>query len=286
MWTPRGLLHWIDAEPARARLRNWVATANGEIVGWATAALHWSTERGDVGWAWAGVREDARGRGIGARLFSLAEAHVLEVGARKLETFAHEGSVGERFAHARGYVRSRSERFSSLDPRAADLSRLPELERAKGAEGFRAVPLRAARERPRELHAVYAECEADMPADDAVTRLGYEEWLQETFESPDLDDDASTVVLAGEERPVALCFLEVDRDAGVAENEMTGTLRSFRLRGLARLAKLASIRAAAQQGIHEIWTGNDAENRGMLALNDELGYRPRIVRAQLARAPS
>ncbi len=286
VWTPRGLLHWIDAEPARARLRNWVAEANGEIVGWATAALHWWTERGDVGWAWAGVREDGRGGGIGTRLFSLAEGHLLEAGARKLETFAHEGSVGERFAQARGYARARSERFSSLDPHAADLSRLPALERAKEAEGFRAVPLRAVRDRPHELHALYAECEADMPSDDAVTNLGYEEWLQETFESPDLDDDSSFVVLAGEERTVALCFLEVDRDARVAENEMTGTLRDFRLRGLARLAKLTTIRSAAEQGIHEIWTGNDAENRGMLALNDELGYRPRIVRVQLARAAS
>ncbi|HYY75913.1 MAG TPA: GNAT family N-acetyltransferase, partial [Gaiellaceae bacterium] len=59
--------------------------------------------------------------------------------------------------------------------------------------------------------------------------------------------------------------------------EMTGTLREFRRRGLARLAKLATIRWAGENGITAIYTGNDTQNQPMLALNDDLGFEPSIV---------
>src|SRR5262249_12818142 len=88
-----------------------------------------------------------------------------------------------------------------------------------------------------------------------------------------LDLDGSFVVLAGEE-PVSLAWLVVDRAQGLAGNQMTGTLREHRHRGLARLAKLATIRWAVASGIRRIGTGNDSTNRDMLALNEHLGYQP------------
>jgi RimJ/RimL family protein N-acetyltransferase len=55
---------------------------------------------------------------------------------------------------------------------------------------------------------------------------------------------------------------------------MTGTLPQYRRRGLARLAKLGTIRWAAAGGADWILTGNDEENPAMRALNESLGYRP------------
>jgi RimJ/RimL family protein N-acetyltransferase len=81
------------------------------------------------------------------------------------------------------------------------------------------------------------------------------------------------VVVAGDE-PVALAWLDVDREHSVAGNRMTGTVPAHRHRGLARLAKLATIRWAGANGIRTIATGNDSTNRDMLALNEHLGYRP------------
>lgn len=201
---------------------------------------------------------------------------------RKFETDAYEGSFGQRFAEARGYVRTRAERCSTLDPRTADTSSLESLESEKRAEGFRLVGLGEVRERPHDLYVLVATCEADVPSDDPATSIPYEDWLREGYAYPDLDDDASFVVLAVGGM-VALSLLYADRASGVAQNEMTGTLPGFRRRGLARLAKLASIRAAADLGIREIWTANDLENAGMLALNEELGYEPRLVTVELAR---
>jgi RimJ/RimL family protein N-acetyltransferase len=174
---------------------------------------------------------------------------------------------GHRFLAHRGYERTRTEHLSALDPRAVDTSepRLP--------DGFRLATLAALRGRERELHGLYVEASADMPADDAESNIGFDEWVAETLGDPALSRDGSFVVLDGD-TPAALAWIKV---AGTrAENELTGTARAYRRRGLARAAKLATIRWCAEQGIERIATGNDSTNVGMLAINDELGYRPWI----------
>lgn len=72
---------------------------------------------------------------------------------------------------------------------------------------------------------------------------------------------------------MTLAWLAVDGEHGLAGNMMNGTLREHRHRGLARLAKLATVRWAVEHGVRRIATGNDSTNRDMLALNEHLGYR-------------
>ncbi|EST39756.1 hypothetical protein N566_00155 [Streptomycetaceae bacterium MP113-05] len=55
---------------------------------------------------------------------------------------------------------------------------------------------------------------------------------------------------------------------------MTGTRRAHRGRGLARLAKTEALRRARDRGYRHAFTGNDADNQPMLAVNERLGYRP------------
>ncbi len=57
-------------------------------------------------------------------------------------------------------------------------------------------------------------------------------------------------------------------------NAYTGSLRAYKGRGLARLAKLAVMRRLAEVGVELVLTENDATNAPMLAINDRLGYRP------------
>jgi GNAT superfamily N-acetyltransferase len=261
------LLHWAENLPARAHARQWVAVEGAELVGWAEAEFEWATERKDLASLWVFVPTDRRGSGVGSGLYDVAVAHGLEHGARELKSGAWE-HAGHRFLQARGYEPTREERLSAIDPRTVDTSRL-EL-----PEGFELRSLRDLSGRERDLHALYSEAAADMPADDPETNIGLDEWLDETLGDPTLSKDASMVVLDGD-TPVALAWIKV---AGRrAENELTGTARAYRRRGLGRAAKLATIRWCAEHGIERITTGNDSTNVGMLAINDELGYRPWIT---------
>jgi GNAT superfamily N-acetyltransferase len=235
-----------------------------------------------VTWLWAGVCERARRLGLGRRLYDAAEAHLLARGAQKLETFAIAGSPGHAFAEARGFCQTRTELMLRLDPRTADISELARLEAAAAADGFRLAALREFADRPQDLHAVYAATAADIPGDDPEDSIPYEDWEKQDIHHPELSWDGSAVVVH-EDRPVALAFILVNDEARVARNEMTGTLPDYRRRSLARLAKLATIRWARENGIHVMGAENDGQNTGMQALNESLGYRVAFERAFLSR---
>jgi hypothetical protein len=53
---------------------------------------------------------------------------------------------------------------------------------------------------------------------------------------------------------------------------MTGTARAFRGRGLAKIAKNHSLHRARAAGHTEAFTGNDAGNDPMIAINKWFGY--------------
>ncbi len=277
--TARSLLHRQRAEPKRARRRSWVAVGDDEVVGWTTAAFNWVGGDIDTGRLRLGVREDHRRRGIGSALLRLSEEHVLKHGARQLQVRAYRQSGAAAFAAARGYTRiAESEVVSALDPHAADLTELDELEAEQGERGRRLALLEEFRNRPGELFEFYERTDA-FPAGSPVT---YDEWRGVIFEHPELSYDGSFVVTEGE-RLVALSLLVVDRERALAENDWTATLPELRGQGLARLAKLATIRWAVENEITEIRTENDVANAPMLAANRRLGYREVGIRDDLER---
>lgn len=279
--TSEVMLHWIRTAPERARTRLWIAQEGGDLTGLVWVDLKWWAEQPGIGDVFLLVRPESRGKGLGTLLYDLAEAHLAEHGAWKLESHVTDDD-GRRFAERREFRETRRERLSQLDVAAADLAELPELERAKEAEGFRLAPLRELLDRPEALHATYLEAAKDMPTDDPHADIDFEEWRTDTLGNPLLDADGSINVVEGD-RPVAFTWLLVDREGGRGMHELTGTLRSHRGRGLARLAKLAAVRWCREQGVHTLLTGNDAENAPMLAINDRLGYRPTVLHYQFAR---
>ena len=86
-----------------------------------------------------------------------------------------------------------------------------------------------------------------------------------------------------EGRPVSLALLSVDLDSCRARNEDTGTARDHRRRGLATLAKLATIRWARDTGSRRSSPTTPSEH-GMLAINERLGYRPLLGRQRWVKA--
>lgn len=263
-----------SSEPQRARRRSWVAAESDDIVGFATAYFHWFGAEAGKGRIWVGVRADRRRRGIGSALWSTAVEHLR--GAQKHTVEVDDDPAGLAFVEERGFTQYDAEVISRLDPRTCGLAPKPH-------EGFDVVRLRDVLHRDRELFGFYGKA-GGIPAGDPENRVTLEEWRRFILGNPPLDDEASVVVVDTDRRIVSLSWLLVDHVRRRAENEWTATLPELRGRGLARLAKLASIHWAAEHNIAEILTGNDPDNLPMRELNRRLGYRELFLRRDLERS--
>jgi GNAT superfamily N-acetyltransferase len=271
--TAESLVHRQSSEPQRARRRSWVAIEGRDVVGFATACFQWFGGEVGKGRIWAGVRNDRRRRGIGSALWNTAVEHLR--GARTHTVEVDDDSAGLAFVERRGFTQYDAEVMSRLDPRTCQVA-------AKPHGGFRVARLRDVIGRERELFDFYGRA-GGMPPGDPENRVSFAEWRTFILENPLLHDTASVVVVDADERIVSLSWLLVDRLRGHAENEWTATLPEVRGRGLARVAKLASIHWAAEHGVEEIVTGNDPDNLPMRALNRRLGYRELFVRRDFER---
>jgi GNAT superfamily N-acetyltransferase len=263
-------LHRYRSTPPKAHRRAWIAEGDGTVVGIARAFVPWDTSDSSVGEFGVAVAPGRRGRGIGGELYECAVAHLRTVGARTAGAWARPEGVP--FLERRGHELRRSSSQSALAVREADLTELDSLAQQKAREGFRVVPLSDVFDRPRDLFELDVATSRDEPSDYPIDAMGYDDWLRTSYEHPAVDRDGSRVVVAGD-RLVAWALIGTD-GSGRAANEFTGTHPEFRGRGLARLAKLAATAWARDNGVSVIYTGNDAANAPMLAINRRLGYRP------------
>ncbi|MEU2562709.1 GNAT family N-acetyltransferase [Streptomyces longispororuber] len=248
-----------------ARYRALVAEADGEVIGTAQVGLaHDSPEPGQ-GYLNVYVHPERTGLGAGSLLVRTAEEFLAHEGATALYTWVLDTPRNHAFAARRGYRASRTARFLRLDlARAA----LPPL--AGPPPG---VELRTAadfRDDPRPLFALDAETAADEPSDVPAEFDDYAYWLTETWHHPLLDHELTTVAVVDGE-PAAFTLAHTDGDGRYASG-MTGTARAHRGRGLAKLAKNASLHRAREAGCTEAFTGNDTENGPMVAINRWFGY--------------
>ena len=195
-------------------------------------------------------------------------------GARRAWSLYTASDDGDRFARSRGFERARVDRISAVDPRTFT-EPLPEI------AGFRAVSLAEVRDRPRDIFELEVEVVADIPLTEPFA-LDYDEWLRDDWTQPSFDFELGTVVLRGEQA-AAFAQVRADRESGRADNSFTATRRELRGRGLATLAKMRSLRAAAAAEIMSITTANDERNAPMLAVNRRLGYQPVGSRAEWCR---
>jgi mycothiol synthase len=248
----------VRLRASKPRQRDWIAESDGLLVGHAFAGV---TAAGK-GRFWIGVHPEQRGRGIGAELYQAVERHLASAGVSRLRTWVDGDPAGEGFVRQRGFELTGADRVADVDPRAVDLTRLPELE----AGALRLETLAETLDRVEAFFELCRSGQVDLPPD-------LVEWKWDELELPNLSHEGSFVVLDGEQ-PVSLGFLTVDPERRLAYNVLTATLPDYRRRGLALLVKLATTRWAADNGIERLLTENDRENVPMLELNDSLGYRP------------
>lgn len=254
------LIHREQTAPERMRRWSVVAVEHDSVVGWASVTRPWPEADVDRAAIWVMVKPSHRGRGLGSELAEQVEGYAIEGGATTLTTIVENDPAGLRFVRRRGYDETKATVISRLEPHAANVS---------PREGFEVVTVSELVGAEEELYRLWADAGAFPPGGEPSS----EEWRRTVLDSPLLEPHGSFTVLAGR-RPVSLAWLLVDWDRNQAEHEWTATVPEFRGKGLARLAKLHSIRWAAENAIREILADNDEDNLAMLELNRSLGYQP------------
>ncbi|MGC3004096.1 GNAT family N-acetyltransferase [Streptomyces sp. G35A] len=263
--TPGSVLHDLTRSHPDAHFGQLIAEEDGEIIGTAQVGLaHDSPEPGQ-GSANIYVRPDRTRRGAGALLLRTAEERLAGLGARRIHSWVLDEPGNRVFAERHGYRASRSAHFLRLD--LANRA-LPPLEEPPPGVELRTGADYA--DDPRPVFALDAEASSDEPSDIAAEITDYEAWLDQTWRHPLLDLGLTTVAVVGG-RPAAFTAAYTDGTTRYG-TAMTGTARAHRGRGLAKLVKNTSLHRARAAGYTEAFTGNDAGNGPMIAVNQWFGY--------------
>jgi GNAT superfamily N-acetyltransferase len=261
--TAEGMRHSLENVPARAELLMLAWDEGGEIVGWGTASLEWWVAEPHRGTLVVAVDPSRRGEGIGSALADAGDAHLTAIGVTKTRAGSVDEPGARVLAIRLGFTEIAVASTSAVDPRTVTAEPVP--------EGVRIVPF-ANLDDPRALYELDLEVSNDIPNEE-FDGVSFEEWTNEFWRSPLIDQDASLVAFVGDEL-AAMTMIRIDEPSGRAQNNVTGTRRAFRGRGLARVLKTHSLHIAGQRGATIAITDNDETNVPMLAVNTRLGYRP------------
>jgi RimJ/RimL family protein N-acetyltransferase/N-acetylglutamate synthase-like GNAT family acetyltransferase len=257
----QGLRHTAAGEPPDAHRRFWVAEDAGSLVGFATAKIEYqSSERPGV--LQVSVAQERRRAGFGAALLERCQAHLTGLGVVAVLSSTTPEEASRNFAVAHGFRHTSTTRISGVDPRTIEPPSVPP-----------GVDLRSLAElEPRKVYELDAGTMLDVPGEVAMDDVSFDQWFEDYWSHPEADLDASVAAVI-DDRPVAFCYLRI-APGGRAVTDMTGTLRDYRGRGLALLAKRATLVHAAERGVELVTTENDETNAPMLRINEKLGYRP------------
>jgi GNAT superfamily N-acetyltransferase len=256
-----GWLSWWRKRNPREQRLELAAEADGRVVAIGVSGLDLSTTVAGASWASVVVTAAHRRQGIGTALHDTLLDHLRTVGAEKASSFMRGTEEGERWANARGWTRQLTGPLIALDPREAPEPALP--------EGFRCLSVGEFGD-SRAVFELVRLGFLDEPRPVPVDNLEYDEFMRQ-WEDPDLDRDASALVVHGEQ-PVAVAFVRVGGTR--ASHGGTTTHRDYRGRGLATAAKCFVLQGVAAKGVTLITTANAEQNAPIRAINRKLGFTP------------
>ena len=260
-----GTRHNMATSPPEAQRLWWCIERQRTLVGWAHVGLVVETSEAGAGWIAVTVHPDHRKQGIGMALADVAERHARAIGVRRLRAWSRADDGTVSFANARGYEQTNSNDILVVDPRT--------VARPEPPAGAELLPFAAFVDDPSPIYHVDSVAFLDEPGDLTFDALTLGRWLEYHWSHPLLDREVSAVAVV-DGTPAAVTYVQTDRATGRGTNSGTATLPVHRGRGLATLAKRASLSQAAELGITAVYTGNDVTNAAMQAINRKLGYKP------------
>jgi GNAT superfamily N-acetyltransferase len=271
--TAEGMSTWLSELPDESSLFLLAAEIEGEMVGWCNAWRNTFSSDHGAGALDVVVLPDHQRRGIGSRLVTRGLEHLDGIGIHTVRGSSTDGPGPRAVAANFGFVETHASSTSAVDPRTVEPLPVPP-----------GVTLRSFGEidDPRAIFELDLEVSRDVPGDENFDSMTLEQWAAHFWHTVFADDDASLAAYVDGEL-AAVTMLRIDRPSHRAQNNLTGTRRAYRGRGLARLLKTHSLHRAARAGATIAFTDNDETNAAMLAVNRGLGYRHSSRRVEWER---
>ena len=290
--TPEMLAHWDSNHDPKYFRSEWVAEY-GDAGVVALAHAEEDSHAFEEGKYLLGirVRPEFRRKGIGEALYQhllkqLKEPKKLVVG------FAEDKLESRRFVEKRGFVEEWRRYNSRLQTKGFDFTPYTHIEKQVQDAGLEIKSLtellEADPDAARKLYELDWVLFQDVPMGLEFTKRSFEQWMKEELDDPHFVKEA--------------CFVAVDprradpftgslvgytslmkNPAGFWVIGMTGVLREYRGKGLAKALKLRGMRYVQEHGEGEIRTTNDPPNVAMLGINLSIGFKRDPSRLRFAK---
>ncbi|TDU90210.1 putative N-acetyltransferase YhbS [Kribbella voronezhensis] len=257
--TARGIEAELRTNTSRVVL---IAVEDDEVVGYGNVYLPEQGAESPRLRITVQVPPTERRRGIGSALAEAITEAAAKAGAGGLLVVVSDDDDSKRFAIARGFTLARR-----MSHAKAELSQAPAP--AAVPEGLRLVTFDEVD--PQRLWDAWAAVADGDPSGLSHTPA-YDEWLAADWNHPDLRRDLSIAVLSDDQQVVSFVSTTADPERRVIWSNLTGTIPSYRGRGLAKVVKSAALARSRDAGFVTAFTGNDSNNLPMLAVNRRLGY--------------
>ncbi len=274
--TADGLRHADGTRDEKCKHARWVAEMAGRIVGVAEydqfAGMYHPRKFG----AWVHLEpqhDNVQNRAalwdrIVAALEVFEPLSILSYG-REDRRATIEFLVSQGFQEKMRYWESR------LDVNAFDPAPYKGVQDDVHAAGFEIKTLAELGDDPeyrQKLFELWADCRRDVPRPDEATEVGFAQFSKWTFESPYLLRDACFIALETLTGRWAGMSQLWKSEGAYLSTGLTAVRREYRRNRLALATKLRGIEYARSVNSPEIRTGNESNNRGMLSINEALGF--------------
>ena len=259
----------------KCRHGRWLIEREGRVVGYGEYSQRSSAYHPRRFLMTVIVEPGSQGHGLGKALYervmtALAEFDPLSVRGEVREDEAR----AVRFLQDRGFAEDMRSYESRLDLTAFDPSRWKETVARVRASGIEFKTLRELEGVPGHWQKHYEmtqELRADVPSAEPRTHLEKGVWLSAFLKNPGLLRDAYLFAVK-DGAYIGVTMLYSSQGNSDLTTGLTGVKREYRRQGIALALKLKTIAWAKQNGYPRIKTWNEANNRGILGINERLGF--------------
>lgn len=274
----RSLFRWSESPRFVRHRRSIVEVDSNDVV--AVGSLWQSGIAFDPEFAFAGISVDPdhQHRGIGSRLFEDLEQAARARGLKGLWGGVRaDNPRNVRFFENAGFREKRRSWTSRLDVNGAPADLRPRSPERWAAEGIVFTTVQEeGPDRPEvreRLYRLYREAMKDTPRMGGRSDATFDEFAGYVFGGVGYLPEALFVARAGDEYVSLSLLYRHAAEPGVLHVSFTGTLPSYRGRGLAGELKRRTIEFARSHGYRYIETDNDSQNERIWSINRQLGFR-------------